>query len=200
LKKWFGRFVSCLICFAIGAMAVMYGPELYVKVFGGSNTKWISQKLSESLIEKSELVVYEVETAGVETASQEAWLIGTVQKVEMPYTFSMHFTVDLTQAKVTAEDQLVSVHLPLPTAGYQKLIVDDEKMTKMDWLYPLTAERYAAMKQELEDRLFLQYAQNDECRQQAWDTAVRNLRDLFQSVVNQSVLGGTCDIQIIPAE
>ena len=36
--------------------------------------------------------------------TQDAWLLGTVQKVEMPYTFRMSFTVDLSLAVVSALD------------------------------------------------------------------------------------------------
>lgn len=73
------------------------GPD-----FCGGNTQWISERFSETLREKNELVVYEVEITGQETVSQDAWLLGTVQKVEMPYTFQMSFTVDLSQAVVSA--------------------------------------------------------------------------------------------------
>lgn len=200
MRKFFGRLISCMICFAIGAGAVILGPELYSNLFGGANTRWISEKLSESLKEKNQLIVYEIETTGIETVVQDAWLIGTVQKVEMPYAFSMNFTVDLSDALVSSEDELVTVRLPVPAAGYPKLVVDEERMTKVDWLYPLTAERYAAIKLEVENRLFEEYSQNEQHFTNAWNAAVKNLQELFQSVVRQSAMGATCDIRILPLE
>ena len=200
MKKIFGRLISCMLCFAIGAGAVVFGPDLYVSLFGGTNTKWISEKLSETLLEKNQLIVYEVEMTGAETVSQEAWLIGTVQKVEMPYSFTMNFTVDLSGAVVTAEENIVNVYMPAPVPAYPKLTVDDERMTKVDWLYPLTAERYAAIKLDLENRLFEEYSSNVQFQESAWTVAVRNLQELFQSVVNESFMGATCDIRILPME
>lgn len=197
MKKILGRLISCVICFAIGACAVVFAPDLYVRLFSGTNTQWISEKLSETLREKNQLIVYEVETSGIETVSQEAWLIGTVQKVEMPYTFFMNFTVDLTSAQVSAENSMVTVRLPTPEAGYSKLMVDDERMTKIDWLYPLTAERYSAIKLELEQKLFEEYSSFASYRQEAWNVTVKNLQELFQGVVSQSIMGATCDIQIL---
>ena len=174
-----------------------FGPYLWERLFGGANTQWISQRFSETLREKNELVVYEIETTGQETVSQEAWLLGTVQKVEMPYTFRMSFTVDLSRAQVVTDGSAVTLRVPSPQPGYQKLIVDESKVKKYDWFYRLTTERYAAIKQEVEDRLFEEYSHNQDYQQNAWNTAVHNLESLFGSVADQSRLGNTCTFQIV---
>lgn len=144
------------------------GPD-----FGGGNTQWISERFSETLREKNELVVYEVEITGQETVSQDAWLLGTVQKVEMPYTFQMSFTVDLSQAVVSAGEGLVEVRLPSPSPAYPRLTVQENEVKKSDWLYPLTPERYAQIQQETEERLFAQCSENEEYRAGAWGVTVR---------------------------
>ena len=196
MKKLTRWIVTCLSCFVLGAGAVLFGPELYTQLFGGRNTQWISEQLSEKLIEQNQLLVYEVETSGIERVSQEAWLIGTVQKVELPYTFRMNFSVDLSQAKVETKDGLIVLSVPAPVPGYQKLTVDEEHMRKTDWLYPLTPERYAQIKNELEAKLFHSYSENETCHEQAWQTTVSNLQMLFESVASQSMMGETCEILI----
>ena len=197
MKKFFKRLLGLVCCVALVFALVRFGPYLWERLFGGANTQWISQRFSETLREKNELVVYEIETTGQETVSQEAWLLGTVQKVEMPYTFRMSFTVDLSRAQVVTDGSAVTLRVPSPQPGYQKLIVDESKVKKYDWFYRLTTERYAAIKQEVEDRLFEEYSHNQDYQQNAWNTAVHNLESLFGSVADQSRLGNTCTFQIV---
>lgn len=197
MKKLFKRLFLIVLCVAFAFVLVRFGPNIYERLFGGGNTKWISERFSETLKEKNELVVYEVETTGQETVSQDAWLIGTVQKVEMPYTFNMSFTVDLSLAQVSAEGNTITVRVPAPMPGYAKLTVDEAKMKKFDWLYPLTPERYSAIKSQVEARLFEEYSANAEYRENAWGVTVKNLESLFKSVAERSEQGVTCDIEIL---
>lgn len=197
MKRFFKRLFGFVICLALAFGVVRFGPAVYTRLFGEGNTRWISERLSETLREKNELVVYEIETTGQETVSQEAWLLGTVQKVEMPYTFQMRFTVDLSRSVVSAEDGTVEIRVPSPVPGYQKLTVDEDNMRKYDWLYPLTPQRYAAIKQELEDRLFEEYSANDQYRQNAWNRTVYNLESLFSTVTKESLLGAGCQVLVV---
>ena len=146
------------------------------------------------------LKVYEVETTGRETVSQEAWLIGTVQKVVLPYTFQVRFSLDLSQAQVRVDQEDIVVSIPRPKAGYQKLIVDQDHIEKVDWLYPLTTERYADILNEVEQKLFRNAAENPEFQSNAWNLAVENLQNLFSAVADQSLFGKTCQIRILPLE
>ena len=191
------RLIGFAACIVLAMVLVRFGPTLWIRVFGGGNTQWISERFSETLREKNELVVYEVEVTGQETVSQDAWLLGTVQKVEMPYTFQMSFTVDLSQAVVSALKDTVEVRLPSPAPAYPRLTVNDDEVKKTDWLYPLTPERYAEIKQETEDRLFAEYSQNEEYQANAWSVTVRNLESLFQSVLEQSGWGSGINITVV---
>ena len=197
MKRFFKRLLGFVICLALAFAAVRFGPAVYTRLFGEGNTRWISERLSETLREKNELVVYEIETTGQETVSQDAWLLGTVQKVEMPYTFQMRFTVDLSRSVVSAGEGTVEIRVPSPVPGYQKLTVDEDNMRKYDWLYPLTPQRYAAIKQELEDRLFAEYSANAQYRQNAWNVTFHNLETLFRTVAQQSALGVSCQVRVV---
>jgi len=189
--------MKTLLLLVLAAAAVRFGPYIYVRYFGEGNAQWISERFSVTLREKNELVVYEIETTGQETVSQDAWLLGTVQKVEIPYTFRMAFTVDLSRASVEVEENLIKVSIPAPVPGYQKLVVDDQKVRKVDWLYPVTPERYAQILQEVEERLFEEYCASDTYSMNAWNVAVRNLESLLQPVVDQNVLGSIYEIQVL---
>lgn len=197
MKRHFKRFCSFLMMLVLAFLLVQFGPNLYVRFFGEENARWISERFSETLKEKNELVVYEIETTGQETVTQDAWLLGTVQKVELPYTFQMAFTVDLTDAQINVTENVIEVRVPAPAAGYQKLTVDENNIRKNDWLYPLTPERYEQIKQQVENRLFEEYRQNTVYCQQAWDVTVHNLQTLFRSVTDQSLFGDAYEIEII---
>lgn len=154
MKKFIRKLFTVILLAALVFTGLRFGPSLYARIFGGGNVQWISERFSETLKEKNHLVVYEVETTGQETVTQDAWILGTVQKVVVPYTFQISYTgSDLSHAAVSAEARKY-VRVPAPVPGYQKLTVNEEEVQKVDWLYPLTPERYAEIKQTIETRLF----------------------------------------------
>lgn len=197
MKKFFKRLFLLICILAIAFLAVRFGPDLYARLFGSGNTVWISERFSEELKEKNELVVYEATITGQETASQTAWLVGTVQEVIVPYSYSISFVVDLSESSVNVNGNTIEVLLPSPKANYSKLTVDEGKMKKYDWLYPLTPERYATIKEEIEQKLFEECSVKPEYLDAAWTATVKNIESLFKSVAESSAEGVTCDIRVI---
>ena len=196
MKKVFKKLFTLVICVALAVALVQFGPNLYVRFFGEGTAKWISERFSETLREKNELVVYEIETTGQETVSQDAWLIGTVQKVEMPYSFRMAYTVDLSQASIDVVENQINVRVPAPEPNYQKLTVDENNVKKVDWRYRLTPERYAQIKQEVEDKLFDEYSANMDFKDNAWGVAMQNIENLLKPVADQNILGRFYEINV----
>jgi len=188
MRKFMKRVTWTLIVLVVTAACVRFGPNLYVRFFGNPDSQWLSEAYTQTLREKNELVVYEMETTGKETVTQDAWLLGTVQKVEMPYTFGMAYTVDLKDASVSVEGSEITVSVPAPTAAYPKLTVDEDNMRKVDWLYPLTPERYAEIQKTVENRLYSEHAGNDQHLLEAWDVAVRNLEALFAPLTEPGLM------------
>ena len=197
VKTFFKALFWMLLCAALILVAIRFGPNLYYRLFGTGNTLWISERFSEELKEKNELVVFETTLTGRETVSQSAWILGKVQEVVIPYSYSITFTVDLSKSRVHVEDNTIMARLPPPKASFSKLTVDEANMKKHDWLYPLTPERYASIKMEIEQKLFAEASENKEYLAAAWATAVRNMESLFESVAEKSEQGITCDIQVL---
>lgn len=197
MKRLIRRVFLAVVLIAVVFLGIRFAPNIYARLFGNGNIQWISEQFSETLKEKNQLVVYEVETTGQETVTQDAWLIGTVQKVVVPYTFQMSFTVDLSKAVVSAEGNAIQVRVPSPEAGYQKLTVDEGQMKKDDWLYPLTPERYAQIQAKVENEQFTLAKENAEYQQNAWNVTVKNLENLFKSVVEQSDMGSYLNVSVI---
>lgn len=197
MKKFIRKLFTVILLAALVFTGLRFGPSLYARIFGGGNVQWISERFSETLKEKNHLVVYEVETTGQETVTQDAWILGTVQKVVVPYTFQMSYTVDLSRAAVSAEGTEIQVRVPAPVPGYQKLTVNEEEVQKVDWLYPLTPERYAEIKQTIETRLFEEAKANPEYAQNAWAITVRDLENLFKAVVESAGFGSGCTVSVL---
>ena len=197
MKKFFKYLFILLICAGIAFAGVHFGPAIYYRYFSGGDTTWISERFSEELKDKNEMVVFETTLTGQDVATQDAWLIGTVQEVSIPYSYSIQFVIDLSHCQIVAKQNAVEVLLPSPRANYAKLTVDEEHMKKRDLLYPLTPERYAAIKEELEARLFAEASTKSEYLDAAWKSAVSNVEGLFQAVLSGSAPGANYDIQVI---
>ena len=199
IGRLFRLIFTLIVCLAIAFVVVRIGPSVYRRFFGDGNTVWVSERFGEVLKEKNELVVLETTLTGQETVSQKAWLIGTVQQVQVPYSFTISFTVDLSRAQVSVENTMdsVVVRLPSPVPAYPKLTVDEDNMKKIDWLYPLTPERYADIKNEIEEKLTAECSTNQDYLNSAWQNTVRNMESLFSSVTSSSEDGVTCTVEVV---
>ena len=183
------RFMKTLITIVLSAVliagGVLYGPRLYALLFGGANATWVSERFSEELIQKRELIVLEKVITGQETVSTDAWLIGTVQEVVIPYTFTASFSVDLSAASVLYDEgtNAIQVLLPAPEVVYYKLTVDEDSVEKKDFLYPLTTERYTEIKLEIEQKLYTEVTNDPELQESAWASAVSQTEALYQALL-----------------
>lgn len=190
MKKVIKSIFAIVICAAVGIGVYRFWPYISAHLFSNASAKWINQIISERINEQSELLVLDIEQSGVETVTKEGWLIGTVQRVEIPYQFTMHYSVDLSKAHVETEGTNVRVYIPAPQPGYQKLTVDEDKMRKVDWLYPLTPEAYSEIKLDIENKLYDQYATSSECADKAWETAVKDLGGLLDEAMQSQYSNG----------
>ena len=45
------RLIGVAACIVVALVLVRFGPTLWVRIFGGGNTQWISERFSETLRE-----------------------------------------------------------------------------------------------------------------------------------------------------
>ena len=173
-----------------------YGSPLFSLLFGTARVEWLSEQFSEVLREKNELVVYEAEIEAQETFTQDAWLIGTVQKVEIPYRFSIRYVIDLSCVKLSGEGQTIMIEMPLPEARYPELVVNEELVRVKDWLYPLTPEKYSTIKVELEKRLVDRFSAHDDYLDSAWNNAVYQIEQLFENLTAKDIFASGLQLKI----
>lgn len=179
------RILILFVLLVLVAVGYRFWPFIGAHLFSNTTAFWISEKLSESISKQNELLVLDVETTRIETVTKEAWLIGAVQRVEIPYTFSMHYSVDMNKANIVVDGTTVIIHVPNPQPGYQRLVVDEANMKKNDWLFPLTAEGYAQIKKNLEEKLYHEYAANSSCLAQANANTVDILMSQYQVLLDK---------------
>lgn len=195
--SFFKRLIGSVLLGVIVLVTIFFGNDLYTRFFSANNVRWISERFSEELKEKNELVVLETILTGQETACIDAWLVGTVQEVQVPYTYSISFSVDLSQSEVQSVDNTIEVTLPPPRAVFSKLTVDESGLKKSDWLYPLTPERYADITQEIEKKLYDECVKNAAFMQSARATAVESMEALFVSFAENLDTNIAKDIRVV---
>lgn len=201
MKRILKTLLTLILCAVLIAGGVLFGPRLYKLLFGGANATWVSERFTEALTEKRELLVLEKTITGQESVSTDAWLIGTVQKVTIPYTFSVNFSVNLQQSSVEYDEasNTIQVYLPQPEAKYYKLTVDEESVEKRDLLYPLTSERYTEIKQELEQKLYDEVTSDAELKNSAWASAVSETEALYQSILEANGETASFGVEVLEA-
>lgn len=190
--KLFRRLFYVVLLVAVAFVLLYFGPNLYMRLLGNGETTWISERFSEELKSKNELVVFETTLTGNEVSQVNGWLIGAVQKVSLSYTYTINYVVDLSAAVVTAQDHSIVVELPMPRADYHQLTVD--KMVKNDTLYPLSPERYQEITTEIEEKLYQECSTKQTYLDAAWDEAVKSIQTLFRAVVEQSGQGTSTQV------
>lgn len=190
MKKIFRLLFVVVLLIAVVAAALLFSPN-------PTRAKWLSECFSETLKEKNELVVYSGERTGREIYQRNALLIGTVQEVELPYTFSFDYSVELSNAKVEADGSTINVRVPGPSLCSHKLSILDSEVERSGVLVVLTPEKYTSIKLELEQRLVEETKTNEQYLTDAWDVTVRNLTNLLSSVARANTIGGGYTIKVV---
>lgn len=90
--KFLKHLLRLLLCLVIALALVRFGPNIYVRFFGEGNARWFSERFTEALREKNELVVYEIETTGQETvfAGRVAFRNGSESGNALYFSYVFH--------------------------------------------------------------------------------------------------------------
>ena len=190
MKKFFTfLFLLVLVLAVLMALAFFMPSE--------ENVKWLSVRFSETLKEKNELLVYSGEKTGCEIYQRNAPIVGTIQEVELPYTFSFDFSVDLSKAAVDVNGNTIYVRIPGPRMCNYKLSIQDNEVERSGSLVYLSPNKYTEIKQSLEQRLLTETQTNEQYITDAWGVTVRNLTALLTSVAQANAVNGGYSIEVV---
>ncbi len=190
MKKIFRLLFVVVLLVAVVAAAMLFSPN-------PTRAKWLSEYFSETLKEKNELLVYSGEITGSKTHQRNALFVGAIQEVELPYTFSFDFSVELSNAKVETDGSIIKVRVPGPKMTNHKLSILDSEVERTGALFILDSNRYTSMKLEVEKQLVEETEANEQYKADAWDVTVRNLTNLLSAVAKANTIGGGYSIQIV---
>ena len=190
MKKFFTfLFLLVLVLAVLMALAFFMPSE--------ENVKWLSVRFSETLKEKNELLVYSGEKTGCEIYQRNAPIVGTIQEVELPYTFSFDFSVDLSKAAVDVNGNTIYVRIPGPRMCNYKLSIQDNEVERSGSLVYLSPNKYTEIKQSLEQRLLTETQTNEQYITDAWGVTVRNLTALLTSVAQANAVNGGYSMEVV---
>ena len=157
-------------------------------ISGGA--QWKTETLYEYFTDKNEWVVYSYEKAGTDTVSRDVALLGTVQKVQYDYTFTMGFKVDMSQAQFQREGEKLTVRIPSPYADNGVLTIDEESIKQYS-LFVFSGDKvsgYEEMREFKRNQYFETFAQDEQVIGEAWDNTVRLLEELVSQITQDSQL------------
>lgn len=105
-----------LLCIAVIVfLAVTFWPSIH-SWFSGllpvNRFHQASIRLTHTMESKGDLLVATYTDTGIAYAKKDAFLLGTVAEVNIPYQYEIHFGFPLSEVKLTATENGISVQIP----------------------------------------------------------------------------------------
>jgi hypothetical protein len=139
--RWLGRVIGTALALVLVIVLLPYASKWASKLLpdlsgAAVNTSvTLSQKLSES----ARLECIQVDVEGVLDSTTNALFLGTVQSVQIAYTYHASIGIDLTKVQIRTDGDTVVLELP-----EMEVLADSLTPTTIqrnDFWYPLTDER-----------------------------------------------------------
>jgi hypothetical protein len=139
--RWLGRVIGTALTLVLVIVLLPYASKWASKLLpdlsgAAVNTSvTLSQKLSES----ARLECIQVDVEGVLDSTTNALFLGTVQSVQIAYTYHASIGIDLTKVQIRTDGDTVVLELP-----EMEVLADSLTPTTIqrnDFWYPLTDER-----------------------------------------------------------
>lgn len=137
-----------------------------------------SARLTHEMQAVGELTAVRHRDTGVMVATVDALLVGTVQKVSVPYAYEIGLGLRLDDVKLTPTENGITVSVPDAAMLYDSFTVTGEPEVSDFW-YRLTENRYQQMLDGQAAACRAEYLEDAVCMQQAWDAACDQLAALF---------------------
>lgn len=137
-----------------------------------------STQLSHAMEKAGELTVLTCTDTGVAVAETKALLLGTVQKVSIPYEYEIGFGFSLSEVKLIPDEQGITVQLPPIKILHDRFTVSGDADVEDFW-YHLSEKRYQSIVDEQALACRNGYLEEESHWKAAWDAACEALSGLF---------------------
>ena len=184
MKKTIQKIALVVFAAAFVVIGVVFGPELYDRLYE-DNGIWISEKFTQTGV-KTYTKGFEIFGKKVET-----------RKIEIPYTFYMDFTVDLTNAKVTVEDKVIRIAVPAPKVNAYTVTFNDEDIKQSGLASLLSNTEITRLMNEVRDQLYSENVDREDFRTQAWEGTEEALKNLFASLLEGEPFYGQYTLEVV---
>ena len=199
MKKTIQKIALVVFAAAFVVVGVVFGPELYNRLYE-DNGIWISEKFTEEMKKTAELKVFQDTQTGVKTYTKGFEIFGKkveTRKIEIPYTFYMDFTVDLTNAKVTVEDKVIRIAVPAPKVNAYTVTFNDEDIKQSGLASLLSNTEITRLMNEVRDQLYAENVDREDFRTQAWEGTQEALQNLFSGLLEGEPFYGQYTLEVV---
>lgn len=199
MKKTIQKIALVVFAAAFVVVGVVFGPELYNRLYE-DNGIWISEKFTEEMKKTAELKVFQDTQTGVKTYTKGFEIFGKkveTRKIEIPYTFYMDFTVDLTNAKVTVEDKAIRIAVPAPQVNAYTVTFNDEDIKQSGLASLLSNTEITRLMNEVRDQLYAENVDREDFRTQAWEGTQEALQNLFSGLLEGEPIYGQYTLEVV---
>ena len=174
--RWAAKVVGRALALVLAIVLLPYASRLAALLLADVNTR--GSMVSEVLYRHMEETAL-VDDEGRMTATVDALLVGTVQRVTIRYRYEASLGIDLSRVKVTAEGGTVTVALP-------PLEVLNDSLTplqvdRQDFWYPLTEKRRSRLLQEELERCRAHYLAENSETETAWQHTLHVVDETFSA-------------------
>ncbi|MBQ2701319.1 MAG: DUF4230 domain-containing protein [Clostridia bacterium] len=141
IGKWLLRLLSAGIILAIMVAALPYAGKLLGFLLPTPDPVYATTLLKREMAKVGKLTCLEYQDTGIAAASTSALFLGDVQRVSVPYEYTIALGVDLEKVQISIEDNGVCLTLPPVMMLYDSFNVTGEAEIEDFWL-PLSQSRY----------------------------------------------------------
>lgn len=138
-----------------------------------------STQLTHAMEKAGNLTAVTYTDTGVAVSETKALLLGTVQKVSIPYEYEIGFGFALSDVTLTADENSITVQLPPIRMLYDRFTVTGDADVDDFW-YHLSENRYQSILDEQTLSCRSGYLESKTYQQAAFDAACESLSGLFR--------------------
>ena len=177
-RHFLRRILTVAILAAVLLVGLPFARQWVKRLFLPGDYQSISVYLTHNMEEAGELTAMRYTDTGVMTNTTAAFLIGTVQKVTVPYSYEIGLGFPLSEVRLEAVGQSLTVHVPPIRMLYDKFEVTG-KPEVSDFWYRLSETQYQKMLDAKSLQCRQEYTDNETCLQEARNAARTQLSALF---------------------
>lgn len=185
LFKWLARVVGLALALMLAFSLWPYFRSAVTSLIGKMDYSQAAQTLTHEMREVGKLTAVEYKDTGVMDAKTDALLLGTIQKVTVPYQYEISLGIDLSLVQIESVQDGLNVYLPDVELISDKLTVTGDAQIEDFW-HLMTENRYQAMLDSQALSLREGYINNKDTMDRAYDSAQKALEKFFSGWIKDS--------------